>query len=290
MTGRWLGLVNTKIRVDLDMTIYTIHHMAATGGTIIAKAISACTDAILLSEISPYRWIKHPKKGAGFRPTALVEHLVGASSDLDRTLKRQYFVQQLDICRQHARGKQRPLLLREHSHSAFDFKSKSSDLLTIMAEEQLELRSVLSIRHPLDSFISAKKNGWHKQLAPETQGLDEYCQNMAIFVDAMLSLPNFTLMRYEDFCVDPLSEVAKVVDFLGLTVDPAGINRALDIPATGLSGRKSDRIEIRPRQEVLEKLLEETQVGVAYQQFCESFRYLKNADEAPIESRCEKAC
>ena len=262
----------------------TIHHMPTTGGTIISKAIAACTHSILLSEINPYGFIKHPKKDVGFRPTALVEHAVGASGDLDRALKKQYFIQQLHLCQKHAKAKNKSLILREHSYTAFNLANKNSALLTILDEGEHDVRSVLSIRHPLDSFISSQKKGWHKKLAPNTKTLDEYCQNLTVFVDYMLARPHCLLMRYEDFCVDPLVEVSRAGKFYGLTVDPNDLAKAMEIPASGFSGRKSNKIEVRRRQEVSEELLETAQTAKEYRVFCERFGYEPAPEKAPINA------
>lgn len=265
--------------------IYTIHHMAATGGTIISMAIAACTNSILLSEVNPYSWIKHPKRPVGYKPTALVEHLVQASGELDARLKRQFFSSQLDICLRHAIDKNRSLLLREHSHSAFDLNKQRSALLMILDEDNHKVVSIVSIRHPLDSFISAAKKGWHKRLAPNMQTLNEYCQNMTKFLNYMLARPSCKLVRYEDFSTDPVGVVSDIGRFYNVRVDESGIDNIFDIPASGFSGRKTEKIEVRKRQELSPNLIEEVKSAKLYHEFCERFGYEVDPEADPIRSK-----
>ena len=63
--------------------LLTIHHVAASGGSIVSQVLAAATNSVLISEINPpgsidgYRGLK-----PHYDPTSLVWHLVYISEDL----------------------------------------------------------------------------------------------------------------------------------------------------------------------------------------------------------------
>lgn len=264
------------------MSVSTIHHMAATGGTIISKAVAAASNAILLSEINPFFPSRKTELRGGFRPAALVEQAIIGSQDLSLPLKEKWFLVQLDLVLEHGREVGRPIFIRDHSHSSFKIDSGRSNFLDLFARREIKIRPILSVRHPLDSFISASPKGWHRVLAPKTGKVDEYCLSMIKFVEALRQIEHTMLIRYEDFCRNPERQVAEMCSHLELDFDPAGLESVMDVPASGLSGRKSERIEPRARQAVNEEIRHSLIGAENYERFCKMFEYNTDVDASPV--------
>jgi hypothetical protein len=246
--------------------------MPATGGTIICKAISACLDIVLLSELSPYSWIKHPKKSTSYKPTALLEHLVEASTDLSRDLKKEFFLAQLSIAIKHSMHIGKSLFLRDHSFTTFNPRSQSSLFLEILDENNYSVRSLLTVRHPLDSYISSLNAGWVQRLSPDNQ-LDTYAKQLTVFSRHILQRSDSTFIRYEDFVSKPLDELATVGKHFGKSVDEKALDLAFAVPATGFSGRKGLKIEPRTRRPVLAEISSQASKSKSYQEYCSLFQY-----------------
>ena len=154
--------------------LLTVHHVAASGGSIVSQVLAASTNSVLISEINPlgtvYRGLE-----PFYDPTSLLWHLVYNSRDLSPTLKLKYFFGQLEISIEHVKSLSKNLLLRDHSHSTFNFLNKNQTFNNKKVDsfflESLKyfyskkkdmfdfprIKPILSIRHPLDSFIASRK-------------------------------------------------------------------------------------------------------------------------------------
>ena len=104
--------------------LITIHHACCTGGSIISQILAAATNSILISEINPYQPIRDKRIEPFFDPTSILWHLVYNSKEISHTHKLKYFLCQLDISIEHVKGLKKNLLLRDHTHSTFNFSDK----------------------------------------------------------------------------------------------------------------------------------------------------------------------
>ena len=103
------------------------------------------------------------------------------------------------------------------------------------------VRSVLTVRHPLDSFLSLVNNGW-EDFIPFT--LETYAERYALFLTAYEGQP---LYRYEDFLEEPDAVLAQICVVFDLPFQK-GVQELLKVvKMTGDSGRGSTRIAPRPR-------------------------------------------
>ena len=82
--------------------LLTVHHVAASGGSIVSQVLAAATNSVLISEINPLGSI-HGCRGLKphYDPTSLLWHLAYNSEDLSPKLKLRYFFGQLDISIEH---------------------------------------------------------------------------------------------------------------------------------------------------------------------------------------------
>ena len=143
---------------------------------------------------------------------------------------------------------------------------------------------ILSIRHPLDNFLSARKHNWLSTYCGIHESIDNYCKSLINLQKYMSDIENAKILRYEDFCLDMKKTLfslfnKKEKDFNIPTME--SINK---IKATGESGRKSEKIEFRSRliSEVDDSLINEINKSSYYKIFCNMNNYNPDYKDFPI--------
>ena len=243
-------------------TLRTIHHLAASGGTVMSKALAAQPDVVLLSEVGPFPF------GGRFIPFDPLQQFIRNYASKDPELRqghtpgaftRRIFMQRikfvLDICA--ATG--RRLVLRDHSHSDFlrPNPPPRSTLLDCLDEAGYSRRSVLTLRDPVDSYISSLKQNWVRN----ADGFDDYCRRVSLLIDGF---EDDAIFLYEEFCADPVAETERICATLALPFDPRFQERLASIQLTGDSGRSSDVIAPRARRPVPPELKAEIESSAQY--------------------------
>ncbi len=221
-----------------------IHHFACTGGTLMSRALASQPNTMVLSEVDPFsRWFR---PAGSFAPTDLI-----FLSRLDRhppsndTIERM-FGAALRCLYDDLAVAGRRLVLRDHSHSHFCTPQDLSDrpLMGTMLARGFELRQVLTVRHPLDSFASLHL--MNSATGPVRQ-LEGYAGRYLAFLDAYRGVE---IRHYERFAEDPDGECRRLAQILDLPFDPRWQDVLPLISLSGDSGRKSARIALRPRREL----------------------------------------
>ena len=219
----------------------TLHHFACTGGTLISKCIAALPNVQLLSEVDPLSTYEAP--GAGdFSPTdivALLRHSTrGASPELIAELFRaQMRVLHRDAVRQGLR-----LVVRDHAHSHFCHGTAVAERpnLRQLMPAGVPLLSLVTVRHPLDSFASLSARDW-AHFEPRT--VDAYCRRYLTFLDSYAGIP---VLRYEDFVAAPQPAMQRLCEILDLRYEPHFAELFSGFRISGDSGRSGDAIVARP--------------------------------------------
>ena len=258
--------------------VRVIHHFACSGGTLLSRCIEAMPNTVLLSEIDPLSPI--PLWKVDFAPYDLIRQSQTSLRPLDETGVIETFLASLEAMNaSHARTGRR-LVIRDHTHSHFCTEIAPEDRPTIgeMIQERFPLRSLITVRHPLDSFLSLRSNGW-VHFRPDT--LDEYCRRHNLFLDAYADAP---ILRYEDFIADPDSGARRIVEMLELPFTSHWRDLLPVIEVSGDSGRKSDTIELRPRRRVSEDLLSEADESQSYATLCSRLDYNQSPEEPPVRT------
>jgi len=284
--------------------LLTVHHVAASGGSIVSQVLAASTNSVLASEINPlgtvYRGLE-----PFYDPTSLLWHLVYNSRDLSPTLKLKYFFGQLEISIEHVKSLSKNLLLRDHSHTTFNFLNKNQTFNNKKVDsfflESLKyfyskkkdmfdfprIKPILSIRHPLDSFIASRKKNWLFEYCGDDINIDNYCKGLLNFQNYMENVEFAKVIRYEDLCINFESSLNEL--FLGFDINYkiptlSEVNR---IKVTGKSGRKSDDIVLRERLlvDVDDGLKNQIKESVYYKQFCQKNNYETNYNQPPINKK-----
>lgn len=241
--------------------IRTVHHFACTGGTLISKCIASMPNIQLLSEVDPLSTLLNPSAKRQFTPTDMVALMRHSTRGTSTELIINIFLNNLETVYSNSLGCGLRLVLRDHAHSHYCMGAsipERPNLLGIIATRYPAL-SVVTVRDPIDSFVSLKAFG-SVHFSPPT--FDEYCARYAAFIRSYEGSP---IIRYEDFINDPPTEMFKICNYLNLPYNPNfselfGVHRI-----SGDSGRSGDIIEARPRRSISTKLLNEIETSTKYQ-------------------------
>ena len=136
------------------------------------------------------------------------------------------------------------LVLREHNHSAYLFgpsvRGKKSLIETL--ESAFELRSIVTVRNPIDSYLSLREFGW---LHFEPPTFEEYCDRYLKF---LTDYSRIRIFRYEDFVVDSLNVMQEICEHLKLEYTSKFVDEFFQFNFSGDSGRRSEVIAPRERR------------------------------------------
>lgn len=249
----------------------SVHHMACTGGTLICKCIAAMPNVTLLSEIDPLSRLSLPPPGKTpmFRPTDLIYSGRVALRPLDDDTIVTVFNAAVEALREALAGRGQHLCLRDHAHSQFCTMADPEARPTLLELLQgvAPVRAVVTVRHPVDSYLSVQKNAW-LHFRPDT--IDEYARRYMLFLDRHEGVET---LRYEDFVAAPEPELERICDLLALPFVPGAEALLQVVTMSGDSGRKSDRISARPRRPVPDPLQAAARQSAALGQLCDRLGY-----------------
>jgi len=261
----------TKMREELSkiydkQVIRSIHHFACTGGTLISKCIATMPDVALISEINPMN-----RRESRFTPTnPLLQlergHRAFSTEEIIEIFKKQ-IEQAIDICAKDDVD----LVLRDHSHTDFCMGKKETSQCAILdhLSKDHELLSIVTVRHPLDSYLSMRERGWHNHFQPN--GIHEYCRRYLKFIKKYSSIK---IVKYEDFCDEPQRTMEIISRILKISYDTNFINTYGQVQLSGDSGRVNlERIERRERRVIPEEVRLEIENSEFYGQLLERLNY-----------------
>ena len=245
-----------------------IHHFACTGGTLIAKCLASMPNTQLLSEVEPHSPIPQQRRSK-FAPTDIIGLLRNSSRGSDSELESRLFLVALDALYEDCTARGLRLLLRDHAHSSY---CTGPTVGTTPKLRQLlighhGLKSVVTVRHPLDSWLSLKCNGW---VHFEPASLDEYVARYQHFLD---DYADVTVFRYEDVVSDPDQQLRSICTALDLPYIDSYRETFSAHRFSGDSGRSSEVIGSRPRRPVSDEVARETKASTAYRGLCERLGY-----------------
>lgn len=248
--------------------IRTIHHLSCSGGTVICKALSCMENVFVMSEVNPnnYRNLK-------FNPFDPIQQLFARTELIeDESLRNEIFRQRIEFCLEYLQKTGRIPVLRDHTHTDFlgigldELKIKTSLLDAL--EGSFETVSVLTVRHPVDTYLSIEKNGW---LGP-IKSFDEFCLRMIFLIK---SYSNVVCFKYEDFCKKPEDTVYQICNNLELQFSEKFLIEFHKIKLTGDSGRRRESNEIKtlPRREFETDFINEVKASKNFNKLCNMLGY-----------------
>lgn len=265
----------TEAQVQDPPPVRTLHHLACTGGTLISRCIAAQPNSWVLSEVDPLS----PFVPGGFLPTDLIGLSRFSSRPASRETQSRIFLSGLQVLYEEATGHGQQLILRDHSHGQFNFSDavpERPSLRDIVSREHAVV-SLVTVRHPLDSYLSLQDTGWVQHFSPPT--LEEYARRYHAFLDAY---DECEVIRYEDFVADPPAEMQRICQILNLSYSPDFTQTFSAIELSGDSGRRGDVIGTRPRRPHPPTLEQEAQDSEAFTKLLARLDYsLENAGVSP---------
>jgi len=267
--ARWhLQRIARLLRHPDKALIHTVHHLACTGGTVISKCLAAMPRVALVSEVNPLN-----RFGSDFEPTNPLLLLERSHRDLTIEEIKEDFLSRITQAAKICHNDGMDLVIRDHSHTDFCMGEAPQHLTPIcdFLVEQYDLVSVVTVRHPLDSYLSLLALGWHTQFTPCT--LEEYSRRYLAFLDRYSDLP---LRRYEAFCAGPEAFMQELCELLELEYSPSFLERFGSIKLSGDSGRGSNsEITSRPRRPIPQDVHAELESSVSYRQLLERLGYVE---------------
>jgi len=240
-----------KTNIERDL-IRTIHHFACTGGTLFSKCIAAMDKTMVLNEVNPFFRYSTKGKGVRFTPTDLISLGHQSGEDLDAKVVQNMFLTSLEILQEEACRTGRALVIRDHIHSQYLVREPLSFMETTLGlvKTRFSVKSLVTVRDPIDSFLSLERNGWVDQFQPST--FDEYCARYLKFLSDFKGVP---IIRFEDFISHPKRVMREICEILNLSYDDSFQNHSSSFRFSGDSGRTGSEISERPRLEVSEEFL-----------------------------------
>jgi hypothetical protein len=262
--------------------IRIMQHLSCTGGTLIAKCVAGLPNVAVLSEVNPLSKLK-ASVSRGFSPTDLSFQAMQSRLPFLDELKESIFKAEIKIIAEHLKSLGKHLVIREHSHSDFLVGESPAGTSTVrrLLEDDYPLRTVVTVRHPADSYLSMLNNGW-LQFIPKT--FDEYCRRYLLFIEDNGEVP---IYKYEDFVVAPQLETRKISETLDLPFDES-FQDLFDLMAlSGDSGRTSKIISTRERREFGEDFRQEVDASEHYRRLCLVLDYARSLDSSAAAAGIE---
>lgn len=249
--------------------IRTLHHLSCTGGTLFTKCLAALDHVTVLNEVDPLSPIKLLTGKPQFAPSDIILLARQSWPEMQQDILIDVFLDGLLRLHREFQALGRHLLLRDHSHSHFltgpSIPVRPS--LLEMIGRRFNTLSIVTVRDPVDSFLSLNENRW-VQFQPGN--FDEYCRRSLAFLDAHADLP---LFRYEDFVASPAAVLAQVCLALQLNFSTDFIQKFAQFQFSGDSGRSGDTIEARPRRQISNEFLVAANQSDHYQTLIDRLGY-----------------
>jgi hypothetical protein len=245
----------------------SIHHFACTGGTLLSKVLNGMSNTVVLSEIDPLSQGIPPVR---FMPTDVIFALRHSIRPVDPDIVIAVFIASLKAAKEGLERRGSHLVLRDHSHSQFcrDDTNHAARLTMLeMVSEHFSMRSVVTVRHPLDSFLSLNKQGWI-DFSPGT--LDAYAERYTAFLERHRDI---AIIRYEDFVASPEIVSRELCDILALEYSPFATELTPLIEMSGDSGRNEGPIAQRPRRHISDAIEAERSGSTTYRTLCRRLGY-----------------
>ena len=158
----------------------------------------------------------------------------------------------------------------------YELKSKDFDFTLI--------KPIISVRHPLDSFIAARKKGWLSPYCGGEINLDNYCKGLLKFQKYMENEKSAIVIRYEDICIDLSDCLKKTFLDLNIHYKIPSLDEINLIKVTGKSGRKTKKISLSERfiEDVENELKNQIEVSKSYKKYCQLNKYNPNYQDTQI--------
>ncbi|UTF59562.1 sulfotransferase [Gilvimarinus sp. DA14] len=264
---RCASVVNNE-KNDVKPTLRIIHHFACSGGSLISKCLAAQSNVFLLSEIHPTTRHGNDWSKAVYSPRDIVTQAYYGAIPQAEKLAEEIFVDSIIKTEKHTRNLGGTLVIRAHSHADYCMKTPPPNLDTVtrLLQPHFDIKQLVTVRNPIDSFLSLRVNGW-VHFHPNT--FDEYCQRLLRFLNAF-DKPQ--IAYYEDFVLEPELQLRKYAELLSISVTPEAIDYMDIMNVSGDSGRSGSLIEPRKRKPLNESYKQEILESESFKELCQYYK------------------
>ena len=252
--------------------IYIIHHLACTGGTLISKLIRDSFNCILVSEINPgYNFGYHY-----FSPTNLLSQFSVSSGKPMRTIKKaiEIYNESIDFCLDNIELDQF-LVIRDWSEGDFYHQNlvpHNCSTKDWIDPKKYNIHSIISVRHPIESFISKLNNSWEK--IDNQNAFEIYCKR---YLDFLNHYAGCKIIYYEDICSNYELELNKLSKIWCKKLK--SIKLISKKKMSGDSGRSSLKIDLRKSKNISKKLRSQINSSNSYIELCKRLGYKSDIEE-----------
>jgi len=255
---------------DIKPPIHIIHHLACSGGSLISKCLSAMPNVYLLSEVHPHSNLQHNKNSIVFSPSDIARLALYSGVPEHNKLADEIFLNGVITSYTHIKKYGGNLILRDHTHSDyFRGDSTTPNSVVKILEKNFTVLSLVTLRNPIDSFISLRENGW-LNFKPNT--FEEYCKRTLAFLSFF---KDEQIILYEKFVESPLDEMKVGCLILDIKYNDMFVDLFDICSVTGDSGRKGNGIKARQRREIDSHELNNFYESESYKQIIERFPFYK---------------
>ncbi len=249
-------------------SIGVLRHVACSGGSLISRAVGLAANTLLLSEVDPFSDIGVDPMVQLFSPSDVIKLARNHVRPVDDRTVADMFVAAIQVLHRDLGLNGRSLVLRDHTHSRFftetvDERPSVVDLAARIAPT----RVVVTVRHPMESFISLKSNQW---IMFDPPNISEYSRRYLEFLEIEADTPIF---KYEDFVADPRASLGEILEALGIDAPCSELDLLDVIKVTGDSGRSGDTIAPRAPKAAPPDLYEVAAKDPEYRRLCERLEY-----------------
>lgn len=249
--------------------VRVIHHFACSGGTLFSKCIAALPNVFLLSEMHPTTRHGIDWSEAQYTPRDVITQAMFGGVPCVEELASKIFIEDIIKVHEHLDSLGGKLVIRAHSHADYCFEGEvpNVDTVTRLLSPHFELKHLVTVRNPIDAFMSLRQNGW-VHFSPDS--FDEYCERFRRFLNGF---EQAEIVSYEDLVEDPRATVKRCSDLLELDFIE-DIFDYLDIfKVSGDSGRSGSKIAPRPRKPITDEYRREIMSSPSFQKLCKQYGF-----------------
>lgn len=246
-----------------------LHHMACSGGTVVSKCVASLPNIFVLSELHPTSQLHMGRGKAKFLPADITTQARYAGVPNVDELAWKLFINNVIATQEHIEKLGGTLVIREHSHSDYCVGNSIADGSSLIKylESHFDILSVVTIRNPIDAYLSLISNDWEHF---EPKGFDEYCKRVLAFIS---EFKDTQVIRYEDIVKEPNGSIARITELLQLSYSESFIDTFSTVNMTGDSGRSGTTICERPRREVPDALQQQIDSSSSFRKIADIFGY-----------------
>ena len=246
-----------------------IHHFACSGGTLISKCIAALPNVFLMSEMQPTSVLHLGDGSPKFSPADVITQARHAGIPNMDALAWKIFINSIEVTNEHVMNIGGHLVIRAHTHSEFCVGSIIPKRSAIMEhlEENFELINIVTVRNPIDSYLSLYENDW---VHFEPASFDDYCVRLLACLN---QFDDSQIFKYENIVSSPDKSMREIAKKLDLPFSETFIDTFSCFKVTGDSGRTSNAISSRERRDVSESFENEVKNSHAFAQISARLDY-----------------